>query len=1051
MRIILKNSFFSVVCFLTVLFFGVLSCQRENGPVEQEPGSSVALESGEAALSFRVSTPVVGVDTKSVITDTYFETGIRSILILVLGEDGSWKSTYKEASSGYLSTGTGVAALDLDAVKVRACYQDYTVYAFVNMGNVMDNMPVDASGKPTPDAYVYSLPVAYPDLGTRGMPMCAKETVDTDDLPAGGQANVVLTLRRLMAKVVISVNKTGMTGENAGVLNSSIIRVRQVPRVIRPFAAGGSGALEVAELYGGVGASSTDTDYYSFSAGAAAGAAYHTNVTTLYVPENYQGVGSETNQEKKATAPGETPTGRQALATFLEYKASKSGTNDGISGNLTYEAYLGENVVNDYNVIGDKVYRATLNLSWNGLFYDGDWRVDNSDITDGRLLTLSDTPHTTSSSFTDWGRLRRNVASQLYVNFSRDGGASWVHSAKDIDGWPYGWDLYIDGVKQASGGSATAAGDLGWSYIGDPSRDQLFITPGPSSVASSVHTLQVKSADGRVVSNEVSFEVSQPLRLYWSNDDEKYVAQMPHLGVGDKEDNNATITYTIKDSSTGLELYAPSKTGVYVKTLAAGDYTITAAASNGQTGEITFTVNNPLVEQLWTSQMLWVDGTESERMFRYTTLDGTEMTKAEHIDYEGIGTKFSPSLYETLLKPRIASVVRGSSDYNSNIENLITISDECKLYVHTLKCTVAGNEIKVDSHLNYPIKVNVQAGVETVSYNTYFKDPFADVTNTSFSETFHDFTSMYAHISSTMKNTYGQSKNHALGNSSSGKMLYADASNVLIQASPTIETGRTALTGTYTNGSSYISIGLGAEGRYHPSGVNDVYIHVQNTYDKAASGDRAAYCLSKKIGTATIYLHVAWATIVKPKSYHGEYDIKVTNSGHYKKEHANDTWNMRYLCGGFLKQNDVESNKEVSNLTSSDFYTIHLSDGTGFYYYMGDYTLTNSYGFVASRFARNSADIAYGLGFAIMKTFSGNGHDTSTWSDWRTSTYTSPFCRYRAAFENWTGTGSWNGLTGYYYVSDKTKDYLKDGSGNGYVVAHFLQDLPVNPNNGYIE
>ena len=91
MRIILKNSFFSVVCFLTVLFFG-MSCQRENGPVEQEPGSPVTLESGEAALSFCVSTPVVGDNTKSVITDTYFETGIRSILILVLGEDGSWKS-----------------------------------------------------------------------------------------------------------------------------------------------------------------------------------------------------------------------------------------------------------------------------------------------------------------------------------------------------------------------------------------------------------------------------------------------------------------------------------------------------------------------------------------------------------------------------------------------------------------------------------------------------------------------------------------------------------------------------------------------------------------------------------------------------------------------------------------------------------------------------------------------------------------------------------------------------------------------------------------------
>lgn len=81
----------------------------------------------------------------------------------------------------------------------------------------------------------------------------------------------------------------------------------------------------------------------------------------------------------------------------------------------------------------------------------------------------------------------------------------------------------------------------------------------------------------------------------------------------------------------------------------------------------------------------------------------------------------------------------------------------------------------------------------------------------------------------------------------------------------------------------------------------------------------------------------------------------------------------------------------------------------------------------------------------------GNGHDTSTLSDWRTSGYTSPFCRYKAAFENWTGTGSWSGPTVYYYVSDKHNLDLKDASGNGYVVAHFLQDLPVNPNNGYVE
>ncbi len=1061
MRTILKNSFFSVVCFLTVLFFGGLSCQRENGPVEQEPGSPVALESGEAALSFRVSTPVVVDNTKSVITDTYFETGIRSILILVLGEDGSWKSTYKEASSGYLSTGTGVVALDLDAVKVRACYQDYTVYAFVNMGNVMDNMPVDASGKPTPDVYVYSMPVAYSDLGTRGMPMCAKVTVDTDDLPAGGQANVVLTLRRLMAKVVISVNKTGMTGENAGVLNSSIIRVRQVPRVIRPFAAGGSGALEVVELYGGVGASSTDTDYYSFSAGAAAGAAYHTNVTTLYVPENYQGVGSETNQEKKATAPGETPTGRQALATFLEYKASKSGTNDGISGNLTYKAYLGENVVNDYNVIGDKVYRATLNLSWNGLFYDGDWRVDNSDITDGRILTLSDTPHTTSTIFTDMGRLRRNVASQLYVNFSRDGGASWVHSAKDIDGWPYGWDLYIDGVKQAAGGSATAAGDLGWSYIGDPSRDQLFITPGPSSVASSTHTLQVKSADGRVVSNEVSFQVSQPLNLFWPyGSGSYYVAQRPILVQNTGlEDSSATITYTEKDGKTGIEFVSISKTSMYLNLLAAGEYTIVATASNGQTGETTLTVKDPVVEQLWTSQQLWVDGTDSDRMLRYKNTEGTEMTVADN-DNQGYGTKFAPSLYETLLKPRITGVSQFNSiPFNTGVVNLISLSEENKLYVNTLECTTPGKEIKVKDNLATPFKVDIQAGAETFWYMTYFKDPFADVDITNNNETFHDFTTMYSHMTSSQIATYNASKTYSFA-SGSNKRIYAQLANVLTQTSSEIQTKLDALVGTYSGGNS-VSIGLtagtGGTSLYHPSGEKPVFIHVQNKYDVAAGGERALYSLSKQIGKAKIYMHAVFATVMKPQSNSSQYVADILNSPrNYKKQTVSDVWDIRYLYGGFLNNQDATSNGEVKRLFvnvasgNTAFVRLALTDEQGFEYRSGDRVLTAPYGFVQRRNLNIvNADCCLGIGYAILKTTDGSGNGiTWNWSTWKNSSITSPFCTFDPNYDYTKVSWSENGLTGRYFTDIYSE---RDGNLNGYLIIHLLQDMPVNPNNGYIE
>lgn len=1007
--------------------FATASCTREASlePSVTEPSAKV--DPTESALSLCFTTQDTAPDTKSVIASPGFDSQIRSIAVYVVASDGSWKKMYST---------TGTADIEGKAFSVRADgATSYTVYALVNMGD-------PAFPTSSPESFVYTLPADFPSLGSTGLPMSGSASVTPADIHAGSTTSVTVTLNRLLAKVEVTVNKSNMVSDSSdgAALRSGRLKLSQVSRLLRPFAATQQRrAWTTSELYG------SDTDWHDFT--LTDGKSVVSSSVTLYVPENRQGTGHGTTQS------GKTPiSGRANLVTYLEYTATKDGSSDGVSGSMTYRCYLGENETNSFDIIGDHVYNATLNLTWNGLFFDGDWRVDNSDLSDGRRLYLSTTANT-ASTFTDWGHLRRNVASQLFVNFSRDGGATWVHAAKDIDSWPYGWDLYVDGVKQGSGYSGTATGDLGWAYTGDVSRDQLYITPGPSSVSSSTHTLQVKSADGRVASNVVSFEVSQPLELALPYGSSYYVAQRPVSTVTSNslEDSGATITFAEKNGNPGIEIVQTSNTIVWMNLLAAGDYTVVATASNGQTGEVSFSVGNPVVEQLWTSTPLWVDGTESERMLRYKTTDGTEMTIAMN-NFLGYGTQFAPSLYETLLKPRITSLSPvGSYSFSNALRNLIGLNtEENCMFVSTLESTTPGEEIAVRDYLmGQNFKVNVQAGVESLAYQTYFKNPFADVTNTSFNETFHDFTTMYTHMNSSQVNTYGATMTYSMG--APGKMLYADVSNILVQASETLESRRTALKGTYSNGSSYIAIGLGAEGHYHPSGVNDVYIHVQNKYDKAAGGGRAAYCLSKKIGKATIYLHVAWATIVKNSSYHGEYNIKVTNSGLYQRDHNDDRWDMRYLCGGLLGQNDVEWNNEVGKLLSSDFYTMKLSSNTGFLYNSGHYILTDKYGFVASRFTRNSEDVAYGLGFAIMKTFSGNNHDTFTWNEWRSSLYTSPFCSRNSAFENWTGGGNWSGLTGHYYVSDKSNNTLKDASGNGYVVVHFLQDLPVNPNYGYVE
>ena len=623
------------------------------------------------------------------------------------------------------------------------------------------------------------------------------------------------------------------------------------------------------------------------------------------------------------------------------------------------------------------------------------------------------------------------------------------------------YQKYVNGVK--TGEALTLSNnDLSWS---SSSTDIAmisatgFITPLAAGTATITAIYNGSSLNFETGFDSVSTEVTVlgPLTLAWDSNytDPKYVAQFARINVSGQSSSGLTITYTAKSNESGLQFNGPSPSGVFVGFLAAGDYTIVATASNGQKGEFSFTVNNPVAVQEWMSRALWVDGEPTERILHYETLEGTAMSVATGDNY-GHGTQFAPSLYASLLKPRIVKITPNA---HSHFTRFLEVDSNDAVYVKTLKYTTSDPGGDIGNWLGTIFNLYVSAGAEELIYEASFKDPFADVNLADNEEVLHDFTTMYSHMTSGQVNTYSQSQSYAFTNKPGGK-LYVDAANVLVQTMPTIESTPNALKGTYTNGDGHISIGLGAGRYYHPSGVVKVYVLARNRYDVAAGGNRETYCLSKQIGHAEIYLHVAWATVVKPKSYHGEYDIRVSNSGVYQKEHPNDQWDMRYLCGGFLGQRDVEFNPEIQNLLntawgsghelSRTFFTTHLFHNQGFQYVMPAYVLTNWYGFVQSNFTRTSEDIAFGLGFAIVKTFSGNGHETGQWSNWRSSNYTSPFCQFNPAFGKWTGSWSGNGLTGHHYASNSS-DELIDANNNGYVVVHFLQDLPVNPNNGYVE
>ena len=138
---------------------------------------------------------------------------------------------------------------------------------------------------------------------------------------------------------------------------------------------------------------------------------------------------------------------------------------------------------------------------------------------------------------------------------------------------------------------------------------------------------------------------------------------------------------------------------------------------------------------------------------------------------------------------------------------------------------------------------------------------------------------------------------------------------------------------------------------------------------------------------------------------------------------------------------------------SNSFATTALSDKQGFTMHGGGagtyYVLDSPYGFHKYSFSKPSFAF-FSLGYAIFRTFSAISSSSGTgyWANWKSSETATPFCRYNPECTYISDTWSENGLTGYYITPYGCE---QDDNYNGYLILHFLQDMPVNPNKGYIE
>lgn len=515
-----------------------------------------------------------------------------------------------------------------------------TFYVLANMAAVI---PVDKDGRLAPEACQYLLPASANFSGT-GVPMAGSASIV---LPSGGgKQTLSVPLERLVAKVVVRIDKSDLTGGlKTPVLASDRICIRQANRLLRPFAAEGSRAASARDLFDD---RLRPFDVEVFSGGTDM---EHKGIV-LYVPENDQGSWEQ------------LPPGKAALCTYIEYTGRKDGSQDGVDGPLCYRAYLGSNTADDYSVRRNSVYNASLSLTWDGLMWRADgWRIDADGLTDERRLVISlDNDSAQEVAGNSLGKILREGGRDVYVNFSRDGGSTWEHGLKDLDDWPYGWDLYIDGVKQEADDHGTTPADIAWDYDGGASHDLLSVYAGSSAVIRSTHTLQVRSADGKVASNIVRFDIGgKPLGLRWSGAAPQYVAQRGMLVAGDLENPSATVVYTVTSGDKKVRLSsAGSRSARMVNIVGSGTVTIQASCeATFQDDEITFTVEAPQLSLGATAYYANPDGGEAKTgttgisgssvTASYSGASGTLTRRSTSSTATAVGSYLAADLYDELL------------------------------------------------------------------------------------------------------------------------------------------------------------------------------------------------------------------------------------------------------------------------------------------------------------------------------------------------------------------------------------------------------------------
>ncbi len=213
---------------------------------------------------------------------------------------------------------------------------------------------------------------------------------------------------------------------------NNVVKVRRAARAVFPFEDGGSSAKSADDLNADVSDWQTVADGYDDLS----------ETLTLYIPENMQGdlLDANSNPWDKS----ESNSGLDAsLCTYITVEGFKDGEVDGVEGDFVYRFFPGENDVRNFDLQGNMVYEITLELTWDGMYVDDNWKVEKSNWSDSRSIQVS-----TSE---DHG-------------YARNATLTLMHGAEDVPVYIYFSPHGEEYESELDGGEAHHY-DMGWVFM----------------------------------------------------------------------------------------------------------------------------------------------------------------------------------------------------------------------------------------------------------------------------------------------------------------------------------------------------------------------------------------------------------------------------------------------------------------------------------------------------------------------------------------------------------------------------------------------------------